>query len=384
MNSSQKRVLHVLSGMNRGGAETMVMNLYRKMDKSKVQFDFLTYRNDPCAYDEEILSLGGRLFYVPSIGQSNPLTFVRNVRKAIKENGPFSAVHAHTDFQTGFIALAARLAGVPVRVCHSHNTSWKTGFNWKDRLQLLVFRRLILANATALCACGEDAGRFLFGQSNMERERVHLLPNGIDLELFAPNGQAADEEKAARGIAADRLIIGHVARFHEVKNHAFLLKLAAHLKERGVRFQLVLAGDGPLRGEIEEEARRQNLLSDVLFLGTEERIHELMRTFDVFVMPSLYEGLPVVLVEAQASGLPCIISGSITEKVDAGLGLVTRLSLSEPISVWAETIARAAAAGRPKREFIKETLAQLGYDAQQNVGALLNVYNISTEKDHNR
>nr|WGD71785.1 glycosyltransferase [Bacillus subtilis] len=135
MNSDQKRVLHVLSGMNRGGAETMVMNLYRKMDKSKVQFDFLTYRNDPCAYDEEILSLGGRLFYVPSIGQSNPLTFVRNVRNAIKENGPFSAVHAHTDFQTGFIALAARLAGVPVRVCHSHNTSWKTGFNWKDRLR---------------------------------------------------------------------------------------------------------------------------------------------------------------------------------------------------------------------------------------------------------
>lgn len=221
----------------------MVMNLYRKMDKSKVQFDFLTYRNDPCAYDEEILSLGGRLFYVPSIGQSNPLTFVRNVRNAIKENGPFSAVHAHTDFQTGFIALAARLAGVPVRVCHSHNTSWKTGFNWKDRLQLLVFRRLILANATALCACGEDAGRFLFGQSNMERERVHLLPNGIDLELFAPNGQAADEEKAARGIAADRLIIGHVARFHEVKNHAFLLKLACRTSQ-GKRHSLSARSGG--------------------------------------------------------------------------------------------------------------------------------------------
>ncbi|MEG7355765.1 glycosyltransferase family 1 protein [Bacillus vallismortis] len=378
MNSSQKRVLHVLSGMNRGGAETMVMNLYRKMDRSKVQFDFLTYRNDPCAFDEEILSLGGRLFYVPSIGQSNPLTFVRNVRHTITENGPFSAVHAHTDFQTGFIALAARLAGVPVRVCHSHNTSWKTGFNWKDRLQLMVFRRLILANATALCACGEDAGKFLFGPSNMER--VHLLPNGIDLDLFAPNVQWDDEEKTARGIAVDRLIIGHVARFHEVKNHAFLLKLAAHLKDRGVRFQLVLAGDGPLREKMEEEARRQNLLSDVLFLGTEDNIHELMRTFDVFVMPSLYEGLPVVLVEAQASGLPCIISDTITEKVDAGLGLVTRLNLSEPIGIWAETIARAAAAGRPKRELIKETLAELGYDAQQNVGALLNVYNISSGK----
>ncbi|WP_336183722.1 glycosyltransferase family 1 protein [Bacillus sp. 205(2023)] len=380
MNNSQQRVLHVLSGMNRGGAETMVMNLYRKMDRSKVQFDFLTYRNDPCAYDEEILSLGGRLFYVPSIGQSNPLTFVKNIRNTIKENGPFSAVHAHTDFQTGFIALAARLAGVQVRVCHSHNTSWKTGFNWKDRLQLMVFRRLILAYATELCACGEDAGRFLFGRSNMERKRVHLLPNGIDLDLFSPAGQAADDEKKSRGIASDRLIIGHVARFHEVKNHAFLLKLAVHLKKRGVRFQMVLAGDGPLREQMEEEARRLNLLSDVLFLGTEEHIHELMRTFDVFVMPSLYEGLPVVLVEAQASGLPCIISDTITEKVDTGLGLVKRVSLSKPMDIWAETIVRAAAAGRPKRELVKDTLAKLGYDARRNVGALMNLYQISTEK----
>ncbi|UQZ47437.1 glycosyltransferase family 1 protein [Bacillus sp. PK3-037] len=380
MNNSQQRVLHVLSGMNRGGAETMVMNLYRKMDRSKVQFDFLTYRNDPCAYDEEILSLGGRLFYVPSIGQSNPLTFVKNVRNTIKENGPFSAVHAHTDFQTGFIALAARLAGVQVRVCHSHNTSWKTGFNWRDRLQLMVFRRLILAYATELCACGEDAGRFLFGRSNMERKRVHLLPNGIDLDLFSPAVQAADDEKKARGIASDRLIIGHVARFHEVKNHAFLLKLAVHLKKRGVRFQMVLAGDGPLREQMEEEARRLNLLSDVLFLGTEEHIHELMRTFDVFVMPSLYEGLPVVLVEAQASGLPCIISDTITEKVDTGLGLMKRVSLSKPMDIWAETIVRAAAAGRPKRELVKDTLAKLGYDARRNVGALMNLYQISTEK----
>lgn len=174
-----------------------------------------------------------------------------------------------------------------------------------------------------------------------------------------------------------------MARFHEVKNHAFLLKLAAHLKERGVRFQLVLAGDGAARENGRGGAAAESAFRGPL-LGTEERIHELMRTFDVFVMPSLYEGLPVVLVEAQASGLPCIISDNITEKVDAGLGLVTRLSLSEPIGIWAETIARAAAAGRPKRELIKETLAELGYDAQQNVGEPLNVYNISAEKDYKR
>ncbi|PRR91439.1 glycosyltransferase family 1 protein [Bacillus atrophaeus] len=380
MNNGKQRVLHILSGMNRGGAETMVMNLYRKTDRTKVQFDFLTHRDDPCAFDEEILSLGGRLFYVPSIGQTNPVTFVRNVRRVMEDNGPFDAVHAHTDFQSGFIALSAKLAGVPVRICHSHSTSWKVRSNWISRMQLFVFRRLILASATSLCACGEEAGRFLFGRSKMEQQKVHLLPNGIDLDLFSGGETNADEEKQARGIALNRLIIGHIGRFTEEKNHAFLLTLASYLRDQGCHFQMVLAGDGPLRPQLEEEADRKGLRSHVLFLGTAERIHQLMRAFDVFVMPSLYEGLPVVLVEAQASGLPCVISDGITEEADAGLGLMTRLNLSKPPQIWAEAVSRAAASARPNRELVKAALAKRGYDAQENVGYLMNLYNLTCGK----
>lgn len=217
MTDKPMRVPHVFSGMNRGGAETMMMNLYRKMDRTKVQFDFLTHRNDPCAYDEEILALGGRLFYVPSISGTNPITFVKQVKRVIQEKGPFAAVHAHTDFQSGFIALAARLAGVPVRICHSHSTSWRGRASRLAGMRLFVFRRLITANATALCACGKDAGRFLFGKE----KDVHLLPNGIDLDLFAGGCADTETEKRKRGIAGGRLVIGHIGRFTEEKTTNF-------------------------------------------------------------------------------------------------------------------------------------------------------------------
>ncbi|RDY90761.1 glycosyltransferase family 1 protein [Bacillus amyloliquefaciens] len=377
MTDTPVRVLHIFSGMNRGGAETMMMNLYRKMDRTKVQFDFLTHRNDPCAYDEEILTLGGRLFYVPSIGSTNPITFVKQVKQVIQEKGPFAAVHAHTDFQSGFIALAARLAGVPVRICHSHSTSWRGRSSRLAGMQLFVFRRMITANATALCACGEEAGRFLFGKE----KDVHLLPNGIDLDLFAGGRADTESEKRKRGIAGGRLAIGHIGRFTEEKNHQFLLRLAADMKERGIGFQLILAGDGPLRTDMEKLAEKLGLDDDVRFIGVEERVHDLLKTLDVFVMPSLYEGLPVTLVEAQASGVPCVISDGITEEADAGLGLVSRLSLKEPPELWTAAILRAAETPVPDKARIKETLGRLGYDAGQNAGAVMKLYNMNCVKE---
>ncbi|WP_045512192.1 glycosyltransferase family 1 protein [Bacillus amyloliquefaciens] len=377
MTDTPVRVLHIFSGMNRGGAETMMMNLYRKMDRTKVQFDFLTHRNDPCAYDEEILTLGGRLFYVPSIGSTNPITFVKQVKRVILEKGPFAAVHAHTDFQSGFIALAARLAGVPVRICHSHSTSWRGRSSRLAGMQLFVFRRMITANATALCACGEEAGRFLFGKE----KDVHLLPNGIDLDLFAGGRADTESEKRKRGIDGGRLAIGHIGRFTEEKNHQFLLRLAADMKERGIGFQLILAGDGPLRTDMEKLAEKLGLDDDVRFIGVEERVHDLLKALDVFVMPSLYEGLPVTLVEAQASGVPCVISDGITEEADAGLGLVSRLSLKEPPEQWAAAILRAAETPVPDKARIKETLGRLGYDAGENAGAIMKLYNMNCEKE---
>lgn len=194
MSSSQKRVLHVLSGMNRGGAETMVMNLYRKMDRSKVQFDFLTYRNDPCAYDEEILSLGGRLFMSRASGKATPYI----CEECKKHDKRKRAVQRHS--------CTHRFSNGLYRPCGK--ACWSAGqgmpfpqyvvedrLHWKDRLQLMVFRRLILANATALCACGEDAGRFLFGQSNMERSVFISFRTGLILICSLQMGKGLMKKK---------------------------------------------------------------------------------------------------------------------------------------------------------------------------------------------
>ncbi|ARA87300.1 glycosyltransferase family 1 protein [Bacillus paralicheniformis] len=373
-----ERVLHIVSGMNRGGAETMIMNIYRHTDRRHIQFDFISHREETCDYDPEIITRGGRVFYVPSIGRSGPLAYIKNIRRILVEKGPYAAVHAHTDFQTGFAALAAKLAGVPVRVCHSHNTAWKPNPRFWDTWQLLAFRRLIFSSATALCACGKDAGRFLFGGKKMGENAVHLLQNGIELDRFKEaNGVSKTDAKKSFGIKEDALVIGHVGRFFEQKNHAFLLGLAAHFKKSGTPFQAVFAGDGPLRRQMEEKAAALGVKDDILFLGVVEDIPALMQTFDVFAMPSLFEGLPLVLVEAQASGLPCIVSDHITEETDLGLGLLTRLSLNAGFERWAEDISRAAQAKKPAWPEIERSLAERGYNAKANLARLMDIYSIS-------
>ncbi|MFN2744361.1 glycosyltransferase family 1 protein [Bacillus sp. z60-18] len=376
-----KRVLHIVSGMNRGGAETMIMNMYRHTDRRHVQFDFISHREETCDYDPEIIRRGGRVFYVPSIGQSGLMSYIKNVRDILIEKGPYSAVHAHTDFQTGFAALAAKLAGVPVRICHSHNTAWKPNPRLWDTVQLHIFRRLILSYSTALCACGRDAGRFLFGGKKMRNKAVHLLQNGIDLDRFREtNSLAKAEIKRRFGIRENTMVIGHVGRFFEQKNHAFLLDLTAYLKNSGISFQAVFAGDGPLRPQIEEKAARLGLEGDIHFLGVVEDIPALMQTFDVFVMPSLFEGLPLVLVEAQASGLPCVVSDNITEETDLGLGLLQRVSLETGFERWTEEIVRAVQTEKPRWPDIQHSLTERGYDAKANLMRLMNIYSIPAQE----
>ncbi|EMI12878.1 glycosyltransferase family 1 protein [Bacillus altitudinis] len=375
--SEPKRVLHVVGGMNRGGAETMIMNIYRAIDRNVLQFDFITHREDVCDYDEEIRQLGGRIFYVPSIGASSPWTFVKKLTKTIKQTGPYQAVHAHTDFQTGFSALAAKLAGVKIRICHSHNTAWKQSPSRVDHLMLKGFRQLIFAFSTKLVACGEDAGVFLFGQKRMHDGRVDILPNGIDLDLFFQlEPEAKVKMKKDLHLHERKLIIGHIGRFHEQKNHVFFIELAQTLKKQGVSFQLVLIGDGPLRPVVESYAVKAGLMEDIVFTGVVSEVPKYMKAFDVFVMPSLFEGLPLVLVEAQASGLPCVISDHITKEVDLGCGLVKRKSLQDSAHEWMKAILEAYHADPPLQETIISQLGLRGFDVKQNITRVMNVYGL--------
>lgn len=366
------RVLQVTSAMNRGGAETMIMNIYRNIDRRKVQFDFVSHREEECHYDQEIRKLGGRIFYVKSLGQSGPIKYINDIKKIINKNGPYIAIHSHTDFQSGFVAFAGKLAGVKKRICHSHNTNWPRSKHWFNELALQFLKTLIRTNATDLVGCGKEAAKFLF-----DTEKATVLPNAIDLDVFKrAKDLEIDYYRSEFGINVDTKVIGHIGRFSEQKNHLFILKLAEFLRRKSLDFRILLIGDGPLRSAVETEINNKGLSNYIQCLGIRSDIPELMNLFNVFLLPSLYEGLPVVLVEAQAAGVNCVISSTITDEVDMGLGLIKKVSLDEDLEFWENALTNALEASKPDWTDIYTALTKKGYNIKQSVQDLMQLYGI--------
>ena len=368
-----KRVLHVVSSMNRGGAETMIMNLYRNIDKNKLQFDFVCHIKEKCDFEQEIYSLGGRIIRISSLGQIGLNEYINNLRKVISRYGPYQAVHAHTDIQAGIVMLAAKLEGIPIRVCHSHNTKWKENPRIKDNLQSYILRYIGRKTATNLCACGKDAAIFFFGKRAYEKNQVTILNNGIDIESFN-NINNVDIVKLKRQIKDDSFIIGHIGRFYEQKNHMFIVELAKELQEKNVKFNILLVGDGPLKEAVKQRVYDNNLDKNIKFLGVRDDVPMLLNIFDIFIFPSFYEGLPVTLIEAQASGVKCIISDTITEEVDLGLGLIERVSLSNK-DKWISYLLNKKS--KCDISIINKKVSEAGYNARNNVRYLNKLYDIT-------
>ncbi|UPG64508.1 glycosyltransferase [Metabacillus endolithicus] len=175
-----KKVLHVVSAMNRGGVETLIMNIYRNVDKNKIQFDFITHREEVCHYDKEIESLGGTIFRIPSLGKVGPIRYLREITNILKEND-YVALHAHTDYQCGFPVLAANLTGIKKRISHSHSNNWGFGNSYKAKIKLSMLRALIRYNSNEFCACSVESGQFLFGN---QKRNIRIFKNGIDIKNF--------------------------------------------------------------------------------------------------------------------------------------------------------------------------------------------------------
>ena len=339
------RVLHVVGAMNVGGAETLLMNLFRGVDRSRVQFDFLVYGDEPGFYDQEIADLGGRVLRTRHSPQFGITAAVRAIRTMLRQEGPFLAVHAHILHASALAVRAAEAEGIPIRITHSHNTGDVSGGVGRA-LYRAWSRREIARKSTTLVACGHQAGSYLFG----DREWT-VLPNRVSLAQFRPF--PCDQRMEWRdnlNIPPGVPLIGSVARFEEVKNHIFLLRVAAMLRDRGVAFKMAFAGDGSLRHTLEDRVRSEGLEHHVSFLGLRRDTARLMNAFDVLAMPSHYEGIPVVLMEAQACGLPCLVSDAVSEEVDYGLGLVRFLSI-DSVDLWADAISaplpNRARRGRP-------------------------------------
>lgn len=370
-----KRVLHVVSNMHRGGAETMIMNLYRNIDRNKLQFDFVCHSKEKAAYEDEILSLGGRIFKINSLGSSGFRSYAKELREVIQNHGPFQAVHAHTDIQAGIVTLIAKQAKVNIRVCHSHNTKWKENPNTKDNIQSYLLRNLSKVTSNRYCACGEEAAKFFFGESNLNKGKVKIINNGINVDDFINVPKTiVDETKKELNIEKNVLTLGHIGRFYEQKNHRFLIRIAKELKNKGIKFKMILVGDGPLKKEIEDQVVKDGLENNIHFLGIREDIPVMMKIFDILVFPSFYEGLPVTLIEAQAAGLPILMSDTITKNVNLGFSNISYRKLDEDIQIWIDEIFRLRNNKNLDKQRIREIIKSKGYDAKINAKNIQQIY----------
>ena len=370
--NAMKRILQVVGGMNRAGAETFLMNVYRKLDRTKFQFDFLVYTDKKQDYEDEIIELGGRVIHMPCRAGFGMIKSIRKIKRIIREYGPYVAVHAHTLHNIAFVLLAVKGCGDVKCIAHSHSTQNVLRASYLKKLYERWSLRIIRKKSKYCLACGEEAGDYLFGE-RFRREGI-IIRNGVDVGKYFCAEPIAMEEKRELGISSNELIIGSIARFCFIKNHAFMIEIAKQLRQRGIAFKMLLIGQGELQQEIAEKINAEGLDSTVLLLGIREDIPQLLKTMDVFLLPSLFEGNPVTLVEAQASGLPCVISDTITEKIDMGLGLISRLSLDGDINIWVEEILQAKDKAIFDSKKVVRAFNSKNYDIDSVVKLLTSIY----------
>ncbi|MGG2937776.1 glycosyltransferase family 1 protein [Bacillus pacificus] len=372
----KQRVLHIVSAMNRGGAETLLMSIYRKIDRDRVQFDFVSHRSEECDFDGEIKEMGGKIFHISSLGQKGPWKYIKQLVKIMSQD-QYVAVHVHTDYQGGVVALAAKIAGIKKRICHSHSNNWLMGSGVKAKVTLQVLKLIIKYAATDYCACSTEAATFLFGNRAVKKNRVYLLKNGIDVDQFSDwNMEAAYHLKRELQIPDKSKIIGHIGNFSESKNHFFILRILERLLQKDKNFVAVLVGDGPLRNAIELKAREMGIANHIWFLGVRSDIPRILQIFDVLLFPSLFEGFGIVTLEAQCSGVSCVVSDNVPQEVDMGANLVTFIHLEEELNVWLEEICKSLLKEKPEKSLIANHISNLGYDINSNILNWLSLYGI--------
>ena len=326
------RVLHVLGRLDRGGAETMVMNLYRKIDRSLIQFDFVKHTEDSCEFDEEILSLGGRIISIPQFKGYNFLHYINSWRKLFKVHSEYKIIHGHVRSTASIYLWIAKRYRL-ITVAHSHSTSSGNGFKAfvKNILQYPIRN-----NADYFFACSRKAGLWLFGKRVVQGNNFTILNNAIDTQRYTFDSQVRYHLREKLHIE-NKFVIGHVGRFTAAKNHNFLIDIFKLINDKYANTFLLLVGDGDLRTQLERKVRDLGLTHCVSFLGVRADIPDIMQAMDVFLFPSLVEGLGIVAIEAQAAGLPSIVSDALPEEVIVS-NLIQRVSLNTLINHWVDLV----------------------------------------------
>lgn len=363
------RILHVLGRLDRGGTETLIMNWYRCIDQSKVQFDFVIHTNEQCSYTTEIEQLGGKIYSVPQYCGKNHFDYCRAWELFFSIHPEYQLIHGHIRSTAAIYLRIAKKYGLKT-IAHSHSTSSGNGFTGlvKNILQYPI------RNLADYCwACSLEAGEYLYGKRVCDGSKFRVINNAIHVEAFSFVSVIREQYRKMLSLG-ENTVIGHVGRFTPQKNHAFLLKVFIEYHAKQPKSKLIIIGVGPLYEAFCEDVKKAGIKDDVIILRDRSDIPQLMQAMDVFLFPSLFEGLGIVAVEAQAAGLNCIASESVPRAAKA-TDNITFLPISQEndVSKWVSEIIRITSVARPREKQDKNIIAA-GYDIKEETNKLLGYY----------
>lgn len=362
------RILQVIGIMNRGGAETMIMNLYRNIDRTKVQFDFVVHTNEVGSFDEEIKALGGRIYHCPRYVIKNHIGYKKWWKKFLSEHSQdYIAVHGHIGSTASIYLSISNSCGL-YTIAHSHSASGISTL--KD-----VVYKLLSYNtrnvAKCFFACSQLAGIKRYGRRIVRNNKIFfVLNNAIDTEKYICNDCIKNKKDKELCIDESQTVLGHVGRFDNAKNQIFLVNIFNELQNYNENSKLILVGNGKNFELVKEKVKFLDLENKVIMTGVRDDVNEILQTFDMFVFPSIYEGLPVSVIEAQASGLKCLLSDTVTKEVDI-TGNVEFMSLEKSPKEWAEKIVSMLPY---ERKNTQQKIIDAGYDIKSTSEWLTDFY----------
>jgi glycosyltransferase involved in cell wall biosynthesis len=352
------RVLQVFGQMNVGGAETMIMNIYYNIDRSRLQFDFVVHTEEKCYFDNKIMSMGGMIYHIPRYNGKNHFQYIKIWKNFFKKHPEYKIIHGHIRSTAAIYLKIAKNFGL-ITISHSHSTSYGYGLS---AFVKNIFKYPIKYIADYLFACSESAGRWLYGEKALKSDKFYIIKNAIDLDKFIFNEKIRIKKRKELKID-DKNVIGHVGRFHPVKNHRFLIDIFKEINKKNKNSVLLLIGDGDLKKSIKTKVDKLGIADNVIFMGFRSDLSELYQAMDVFLFTSHYEGLPVVLIEAQAAGLPCIINDTIPAETKI-TELITVCELKKSPLYYAESVLKHFK--NKKRINTIEILKLKGYDVKDS------------------
>jgi glycosyltransferase involved in cell wall biosynthesis len=360
------RILHVVGGLNRGGAETWLVQVLRNIDRKKYQFDFLVHTEDPGAYDDEVRALGARI--IPCLAPGNPLRYSLNFLRILREAGPYDCVHSHVHLFSGFVLFLARLHGVKMRICQAHTSYAEMGKGVSRRFYATFMTFLVRSCATHGIAVSKFAADSFFPKYWRQSKKWQICLIGVDVSRFSAPANKADV-RSELGIPQEAVVVGHVGRFVVAKNHGFLLDVARHLVRKKPNARFLFIGDGPLFGEFSEKIAEHDLQGYFHLTGSRDDVPKLLAAMDVFVFPSLYEGFGISVLEAQLAGVPCLVADTVPEEACLSPKYVQRLNLSDGAENWAITLLSMLSESAPL--VVPQILE---FSIEQSVKRLIRIY----------